>query len=101
LVEPEEVKVTLAGRRRDLLLARGAVEARIDALLVKLGRRSFEISPDEVSRPAGVEVVEIVPARVRLTVVDQTAPEEMEVPEALRLPEPVAQPEAAALPVAP
>lgn len=97
-VAPEEVKVTLAGRRRDLLLARGAVEARIDALLVKLGRRSFEISPDEVSRPAGVEVVEIVPSRVRLTVVDQTAPAEMEVPEMLRLPEPVAEPEAAALP---
>ena len=41
------------------------------------------------------------PARVRLTVVDQTAPEEMEVPEALRLPEPEPTPEAAAVPVAP
>jgi len=88
-VSPEEVKVTLSGRRRDLLLARGALEARIDALLVKLGRRSFEISPDEVSRPAGVQVVEIAPARVRLTVVDENAPPELEVPEALRLPESV------------
>lgn len=76
-VAPEEVEVTLAGRRRDLLLARGNVEAKIDALLVKLGRRSFEISPDEVSRPSGVEVVRIAPSRVRLTIVDETpvAPE--------------------------
>jgi hypothetical protein len=100
-VAPEVVEVTLSGRRRDLLLARGALEARIDALLVKLGRRSFEISPDEVSRPAGVQVVEIAPARVRLTVVDESTPPALEVPEALRLPEPVAPPEAAALPSAP
>ena len=71
-VSPEEVEVTLSGRRRDLLLASGNVEARIDALLVKLGRRSFEISPAEVNRPANVDVVEIAPSRVRLTVVDTT-----------------------------
>jgi uncharacterized protein (TIGR00159 family) len=70
-VAPEEVEVTLEGRRRDLLLARRSnVVARIDALLVKLGRRSFEITANEVSRPAGVDVVRIEPARVRLTVAE-------------------------------
>jgi hypothetical protein len=53
---------------------------------VKLGRRSFEISPAEVDRPAGVEVVEIAPSRVRLTVVDTTGgapPEEVAPPETI------------------
>jgi uncharacterized protein (TIGR00159 family) len=84
-VSPEEVEVTLSGRRRDLLLASN-VEARIDALLVKLGRRSFEISPAEVNRPTGVDVVEIAPSRVRLTVVDTTGhgePGEIVPPETL------------------
>jgi diadenylate cyclase len=76
-VAPEVVEVTLSGRRRDLLLARGNIEAKIDALLVKLGRRSFEITADDVSRPAGVEVVRISPARVRLNVASEggAAPE--------------------------
>jgi len=96
-VSPEEVEVTLSGRRRDLLLASGNVEARIDALLVRLGRRSFEISPAEVTRPSGVDVVEIAPSRVRLTVVDTTGggePGEVVPPEALP-PESEGPPEAA------
>jgi hypothetical protein len=69
-LEPEQVEVTLTGRRRDLLLARQTdVVARIDALLVKLGRRNFELSPDAVTVPTGVEVVRIFPGRVKLTVV--------------------------------
>jgi uncharacterized protein (TIGR00159 family) len=77
-IEPQEVQVTLSGRRRDLLLAsRSDVVARIDALLVKLGRRSFEIGADDVSHPSGVSVVKIAPARVRLLVSDGApAPEE-------------------------
>jgi len=76
-LEPEQVQVTLAGRRRDLLLARQTdVVARIDALLVKLGRRNFELEPDSVSRPAGVDVVRISPGRVKLSVVEEPrAPE--------------------------
>jgi hypothetical protein len=70
-VAPEEIQVTLEGRRRDLLLARRSnVVARVDALLVKLGRRSFEITANEVVRPAGVDVVRISPARVRLTIAE-------------------------------
>jgi uncharacterized protein (TIGR00159 family) len=74
-LEPEQVQVTLSGRRRDLLLARQTdVVARIDALLVKLGRRNFELSADSVIRPAGVEVVRISPGRVKLSVVEEPAP---------------------------
>lgn len=73
-LEPEQVQVTLSGRRRDLLMARQTdVVARIDALLVKLGRRNFELSADSVTRPEGVEVVRIQPGRVRLSVVQAPA----------------------------
>jgi uncharacterized protein (TIGR00159 family) len=73
-VDPQQVQITLSGRRRDLLLAsQGSVEARIDALLVKLGRRTFEITEAEIVRPAGVEVVSVAPPRVRLNIVDEAS----------------------------
>ncbi len=66
-VDPESVRVTLAGRRRDLyFLAPEAVKVRVDAMLIELGRRSFPVSPGNVSRPEGVEVREVEPDRVRL-----------------------------------
>jgi uncharacterized protein (TIGR00159 family) len=66
-VEPERVRVTLAGRRRDLLfLGPEALEIRVDAILVDLGRRSFAVTPANVTHPQGVEVRSVEPGRVRL-----------------------------------
>ena len=68
-VEPSEVRVTLSGRRRDLYLS-DAAELRlpIDALLVQLGRRTFEVAPNQVDHPRGLRVLDVEPGRVRLSV---------------------------------
>ena len=68
-IEPEVVTVRLTGRRRDLVLARnGAVEVRVDALLVRLGRRTFPLTPELVDRPEGLEVTSIRPDRVKISI---------------------------------
>lgn len=67
-VDPDHVEVTLSGRRRDLLLAPNDMVVRVDALLVELGRRTFELDPNHVKRPAGVEVEGIEPGRVKISV---------------------------------
>ena len=68
-VEPERVSIRLSGRRRDLVLARnGAVEVRVDALLARLGRRTFQITPALVERPEGLEVTRIQPDRVKISI---------------------------------
>jgi uncharacterized protein (TIGR00159 family) len=68
-VEPQQVKVRLSGRRRDLVLARdGSVEVRIDADLARLGRRTFELTPALVERPEGLEVTSIRPDRVKISI---------------------------------
>jgi len=68
-IDPASVRVRLAGRRRDLVLARnGAVEVRVDALLVRLGRRTFQLTPEAVARPEGLEVVDIQPDRVKVSI---------------------------------
>jgi hypothetical protein len=41
---------------------------RIDALLVKLGRRTFEITPANLEHPPTLTVVQVVPDQVRLSV---------------------------------
>ena len=68
-VDPAEVTVRFQGRRRDRFLARsGEVAVRVDALLVKLGRRTFSLSLDDVEVPDGLRAVSIEPAKVRLRV---------------------------------
>lgn len=68
-VEPAEVQITLSGRWRDLLFfdRRDAVRVRIDALLVQLGRRTFQVTPAEVDHPPGTIVESISPDRVRVS----------------------------------
>ncbi|MCG8591225.1 MAG: diadenylate cyclase [Proteobacteria bacterium] len=74
-IEPEEVSITLRGRRRDLLFATGGdVDIHVDAWLVQLGRRTFQLADDTVSHPEGLEVVSISPSRVRLSVASPPAP---------------------------
>jgi diadenylate cyclase len=66
-VDPARVQVTLAGRRRDLyFLGPDALEVRVDAILVDVGRRSFALSPANVRHPEGVEVRSIEPDRVKV-----------------------------------
>jgi hypothetical protein len=68
-VEPGTVRVRLAGRRRDLVLTRnGTVEVRVDALLARLGRRTFEITPALVNHPEGLEITSIRPDRVKILI---------------------------------
>jgi uncharacterized protein (TIGR00159 family) len=67
-IEPPSVRVTLAGRRRDLyFLGAGAVEVRVDAILVELGRRSFALTTADVRHPADVEVRAIRPDTVKIS----------------------------------
>jgi diadenylate cyclase len=76
-IEPERVRIKLAGRRRDLVLARnGTVEVRVDALLARNGRRTFQITPDLVAHPDGLEVTSIRPDRVKISIGRADAAEE-------------------------
>jgi uncharacterized protein (TIGR00159 family) len=76
-IEPASVQIRLTGRRRDLVLARnGSVEVRVDALLARHGRRTFQITPDLVALPAGLEVTSIRPDRVKISIVKSGAEEE-------------------------
>lgn len=73
-VEPGEVEVTVSGPRRSLVLGEAnAIEVRVDALLVQLGRRTFQVTPDLVAHPEGFQVHEVKPKRVRLSVVKEDA----------------------------
>ncbi len=73
-IDPERVLVTLVGRRRDLyFLGPEAVEVRVDAILVELGRRSFALSPANVRHPEGVEVRTIEPDRVKVALEERRA----------------------------
>jgi diadenylate cyclase len=67
-VEPPTVRVTLSGRRRDLyFLGPEAVEVRVDALFVELGRRTFTLTPANVRCPEVAEVRTIEPDSVRIS----------------------------------
>jgi uncharacterized protein (TIGR00159 family) len=67
-VDPASVTVTISGRRRDLyFLGPDAVEVRVDALLAELGRRTFALTPANVRQPEGVEVRDIEPDNVRIS----------------------------------
>ncbi len=71
-VEPGEVEVTVAGPRRSLVLGEAsAIEVRIDALLVQLGRRTFQLTPDLVTHPEGFQVHDVNPKSVRLSVLKE------------------------------
>ena len=68
-VEPPELDVTVSGPRRSLLFAGpGDFGLDVDAILVLLGRRSFEVDSGDVKHPPGVTVVAVRPDHVKLTV---------------------------------
>jgi uncharacterized protein (TIGR00159 family) len=66
--EPTSALVVVRARRRDLLLLdTDELEVRVDAILVELGRRSFQISETNVLHPDGVEVVRVDPTSVKIS----------------------------------
>lgn len=68
-INPNEVEIELTGLRRDLyLLDPTAVQVRLDASLVALGRRTFYLSADDVQLPPNLTVRNITPNRVRVQV---------------------------------
>jgi len=68
-VDPPEVEVTFSGLRRDLYLANpGQLKVQIDALLVQLGRRTFQVGPEQVSHPKTLTIAALEPTRVKLSV---------------------------------
>jgi diadenylate cyclase len=68
-VEPKAVEVKVEGPRRELLLAQAAdFQLSIDASLVKLGRRTFAVSDTAVRHSTGLEVLDVRPEKVRLSV---------------------------------
>jgi uncharacterized protein (TIGR00159 family) len=67
-VEPSSIEVTISGRRRDVYLtAPDDLEVRVDALLAQLGRRTFEISADQVHHSGSIDVIDVQPSRVKLS----------------------------------
>lgn len=68
-VEPQEVAVTASGPRRTLLFTSpGDFELDVDAFLVQLGRRRFEVTPEDVKHPPGVNVLAVQPGHIELSV---------------------------------
>lgn len=68
-VDPPEITVRLSGLRRDFYFGGGREPVvRIDALLVKLGRRTFAVTPESIDTPPGIQALTVDPDRVRLSV---------------------------------
>lgn len=68
-VDPPKVDATVEGLRRDLLfLDARELQVVIDAYLVQLGRRTFEISTQSVEHPSRLDVTAVRPNKLRLSV---------------------------------
>ena len=68
-VSPREVEVAVAGPRLAMFLASAAdFQIVIDADLVRLQRRTFEVSAQSVRHATGLEIKSIKPEKVKLTV---------------------------------
>jgi len=68
-VKPKEVEITLSGLRPDLyLLDPTIVDVRLDAFLVGIGRRTFQIYEAQVRHPEHLEVQSISPDSVTVRV---------------------------------
>ena len=67
--KPREVEVAVAGPRRAMFLASNAdFQIVIDADLVRLQRRTFEVSAQSVRHATGLKIKSIKPDKVKLTV---------------------------------
>ncbi|MDW7711819.1 MAG: diadenylate cyclase [Deferrisomatales bacterium] len=78
-VEPERVNVTVSGPRGAVYLGPpDMIQVRIDAFLAQLGRRTFQVNPDRVDHPPGIEVRGISPSQVRISLVRPDEPQQPE-----------------------
>ncbi|HEB88322.1 MAG TPA: hypothetical protein ENI85_02020 [Deltaproteobacteria bacterium] len=68
-IDPPAIDVEFEGRLRDLVRA-GAEgwHVRVDGGLVRQGRRTFSIAPDQVEHPPELRVVGVAPVKVRLAI---------------------------------
>jgi len=68
-IVPPAVDVEFEGLRRDLVMA-GSEElhVHVDGLLVKQGRRTFTLVPEQVEHPPALRVVGIEPVQVKLKI---------------------------------
>lgn len=68
-VSPEAVEVVFSGPSRSfILLDPGALEVTIDASLARLGRRSYRVTEDNLTRPQTLAVEAVKPATVKIAV---------------------------------
>ena len=68
-IKPATVAVKVAGSRRAMVLATAAdfgLSLDVDAHLVELGRRTFEISVESIYHETDLNVVDVKPNKVRL-----------------------------------
>lgn len=73
-VDPPEVRVVLMGPRRVVYLTGpAAIEVHVDALLAQLGRRTFRIDAEAVQHPDELNVVDVEPTSVKLSLVSESA----------------------------
>jgi hypothetical protein len=68
-IEPEQLEVTLSGLRRDFYaLDPTSLQIQVDAFLVGLGRRKFEVTSADVRHPPEFSVERVEPSEVHLFV---------------------------------
>jgi DNA integrity scanning protein DisA with diadenylate cyclase activity len=70
-VKPATVEVTVVGSRRAMVLATAAdfrLQLDVDAKLIELGRRTFEVSVESINHETNLMVVDISPKKIRLHV---------------------------------
>jgi uncharacterized protein (TIGR00159 family) len=74
-ISPAVVAVTLSGPARSFyLLDTSRLDVVVDASLARLGRRTFEISGDDVLHPETVSVTAVRPAKVKISLREREAP---------------------------
>jgi uncharacterized protein (TIGR00159 family) len=69
-VDPPQVEIVLGGPRHLLLLGEPeGLHLTLDAFLVQLGRRTFQLNAQQITLPPDLEVKSIEPRQVRLSVI--------------------------------
>jgi uncharacterized protein (TIGR00159 family) len=67
-IEPAEVSVTFSGTRWDLFRSRAQpVSVRVDAYIVRQGRRTFPLELGQVDHPPDIEPKKLDPSRIRVS----------------------------------
>ncbi len=73
-IEPAEVEVTLAAPARSFyFFNESSVEIVVDATLADLGRRTFRLGEEQIRHPPGMEIANVEPDRVRLSLKTEAA----------------------------